>query len=196
MKKGWEIKNLEDVCTFFNDGNWIESKDQSESGFRLVQTGNVGIGEFKNKSGKERYISEETFKKLKCTEIFKDDILISRLPDPVGRSCIIPSLNNRMITAVDCTIVRMNKDILLPDYFIYYSQSSFYFKNIAEKITGTTRDRISRSNLGTIQIPFPKALSEQKHIISILDEYFSAIDQAKANIEKNLNNAKEIFKPT
>ena len=33
---------LEDICTVFTDGDWIESKDQSESGIRLVQTGNIG----------------------------------------------------------------------------------------------------------------------------------------------------------
>ena len=27
---------LEDICTVFTDGDWIESKDQSESGIRLV----------------------------------------------------------------------------------------------------------------------------------------------------------------
>jgi type I restriction enzyme S subunit len=192
MKKGWEIKKLGEVCDFFNDGNWIESKDQSENGFRLIQTGNVGIGEFRNKSGKERFVSEETFKRLKCTEIFEGDILISRLPDPVGRTCVIPSLNERMITAVDCTIVRLNKKLLLQDYFKFYSQSSLYFKNISEKITGTTRDRISRSNLGAIPIPIPSIL-EQENIVSILNETFAAIDQAKVNTEKNLNNAKELF---
>ena len=193
MRKGWEIMKFSDVCDFFNDGNWIESKDQSEKGFRLIQTGNVGIGEFRNKSGKERFISESTFKKLKCTEIFEDDILISRLPDPVGRACIIPSLNQRMITAVDCTIVRLNKKLLLQDYFKFYSQSALYFKNISEKITGTTRDRISRSNLAAIPIPFP-SISKQQEIVSILDEAFATIDQAKENLQRNLQNAKDLFK--
>lgn len=37
MKEGWEIKKLGEVCDFFNDGNWIESKAQSENGYRLIQ---------------------------------------------------------------------------------------------------------------------------------------------------------------
>lgn len=37
---------LEDICTVFTDGDWIESKDQSESGIRLVQTGNIGEGTY------------------------------------------------------------------------------------------------------------------------------------------------------
>ena len=46
MKKGWVNKPLADVCEVFNDGNWIESKDQLSDGIRLIQTGNVGGGRF------------------------------------------------------------------------------------------------------------------------------------------------------
>ena len=81
---------LSSLCSTFADGDWIESKDQSELGIRLIQTGNVGNGFFKDKEEKSRYISEETFDNLHCTEIYPGDILVSRLPDPIGRACIIP----------------------------------------------------------------------------------------------------------
>ena len=58
---------LEDICTVFTDGDWIESKDQSESGIRLVQTGNIGEGTYLEKEARAKYISEGTFDKLKCT---------------------------------------------------------------------------------------------------------------------------------
>jgi type I restriction enzyme S subunit len=41
-------------------------------------------------------------------------------------------------------------------------------------------------------VPIPP-LSEQKQIVSILDEAFEGIAKAKANAEKNLANAREIF---
>ena len=37
---------MKDMCEKFTDGDWIESKDKSESGIRLVQTGNVGVTHF------------------------------------------------------------------------------------------------------------------------------------------------------
>src|SRR5437667_12285641 len=49
---------------------------------------------------KARFISEEKFEELNCTEVFPGDILISRLPDPVGRACRVPFINSRMITSV------------------------------------------------------------------------------------------------
>ena len=43
----WQTKKLGEICDFFTDGNWIESKDQSSNGMRLIQTGNIGQGFFK-----------------------------------------------------------------------------------------------------------------------------------------------------
>ena len=55
-----EVARLDQLCAHFGDGDWIESKDQSEEGIRLIQTGNVGNGEYKDKGDKARFISEET----------------------------------------------------------------------------------------------------------------------------------------
>jgi len=192
MKQGWEIKKLGNICNVFEDGDWIESKDQSFEGIRLIQTGNVGNGYFKDRVEKARYISESTFTKLRCTEIFENDCLISRLPDPIGRACLLPNLEERTITAVDCAIIRFNQKIILPQWFLLFSKSKEYQDQINKQISGATRQRISRKNLGLIEIQIP-ALKEQQRIVSILDEAFAAIAKAKANAEQNLKNAKELF---
>ena len=191
----WEQTTIQlsELSTVFTDGDWIEKKDQSLDGIRLIQTGNVGTGQFKNRQDKARFISPQTFEKLKCTEIVAGDCLISRLPDPVGRACLIPEdLTERMITAVDCSIVRFNKDLIIPKFFIYYSQSRSYLAAVEIFCTGATRKRISRKNLGKIKIPLTSLL-EQERIVAVLDEAFEAIDTAIANTEKNLSNTKELF---
>jgi type I restriction enzyme S subunit len=191
MIETWKKILLKDACKVFADGDWIESKDQSPDGIRLVQTGNIGFGYFKDKEDKSRYISEETFFRLKCTEILPGDLLVSRLPDPVGKSCIIPEINSKMITGVDCTIIRP-KDNLSSEFLCYYQMSNQYLNDVQSGVSGATRQRISRKNLGLIEIPLPP-LSEQQYIVAILDEAFAAIAKAKANAEQNLKNAKELF---
>lgn len=188
----WGRIKLEDLTTLFTDGDWIETKDQSDAGIRLIQTGNIGLGQFKDRAEKARYISDETFIKLKCTEIFSGDCLVSRLPDPPGRSCILPDTGERMITAVDCTVIRFDNSKILPQYFNYYSQSVEYLSVVSALCTGATRQRISRKNLGDVFIPVP-SISEQKRIVEILDEAFEGIDAAIANTEKNLANTRELF---
>lgn len=173
---------LEDLCSLFVDGDWIESKDQSDRGIRLIQTGNIGIGTFINKADKARYISEETFNRLKCCEVKPGDILISRLPDPIGRACVIPDSTGKMITAVDCSIVRL-KNILFSDFFIAYTQSDQYLNQIIKYTTGTTRKRISRKNLGKITVPVP-SLVQQKTIAKMFVVVNSLIQIEKALLAK------------
>ena len=153
--------NIEDICTVFADGDWIESKDQSEEGIRLIQTGNVGNAQYLDKGEKARFITEGTFERLNCTEVKANDILISRLPDPVGRACMIPEGLGKCITAVDCTIVRL-KPKIIPEYFIAYTLSPFYVMQVASRETGSTRKRISRKNLGKLIIPVPEIEAQER----------------------------------
>lgn len=154
---------LSSLCDTFIDGDWIEAKDQSDSGIRLIQTGNVGVGTFKDKGDKARYISEDTFNQLNCTEVVEGDILISRLPDPVGRACIIPAGLGKSITAVDCTIIRLN-DKVLPKFFVAFTNTPDYAMQIKKVLSGTTRLRVSRANLGKIQAPLPSVDKQQQFV--------------------------------
>lgn len=189
---GWPEQKLAELCEVFADGDWIETKNQSPEGVRLIQTGNVGDGFFKERRDKARFISTDTFNALNCTEIFEGDCLVSRLPDPVGRSCLLPHLKDRMITAVDCTILRFRSDKLIPEFFNYFSQSNTYLKRVESLTSGATRKRISRKNLGIIEVPTP-TIPEQKCIVAVLDKAFADIDRVRELTERNLQNARELF---
>jgi type I restriction enzyme S subunit len=57
---------------------------------------------------------------------------------------------------------------------------------------GTTQKFVGLGYLRNYLVQIPP-LEEQKQIVAVLDKAFAAIDLAKANIEKNLQNAKELF---
>lgn len=176
--------SISDACIEFIDGDWIESKDQSESGIRLIQTGNIGNGAFRDKRNRARYISEQTFEQLKCHEVYGGDVLISRLPDPVGRACIVPSDAGRSITAVDCSIVRLKKE-WEPTFFVSYTMTEQYERQIQSYLTGTTRKRISRSNLGRIKIPAASSSLQQEFaaFVSQVDKLRFAAQQQIDKLE-------------
>ena len=163
---------LEKLCEKFKDGDWIEAKDQSCSGIRLVQTGNIGVAEYLDKPDSKRWISADTFERLHCEEIYPGDILISRLPEPAGRACIMPFLGTRMITAVDCTIARVG-DQFSSRFLLQYLSSQHYFDQVNICLAGGTRQRISRSKLAEFQIPAPKEKGEQE----IIGDFFNSLDQ-------------------
>lgn len=191
IQGGWRERPLRSLCDVFDDGDWIETKDQSHTGIRLIQTGNIGEGHFKDRGEKARFVSEATFKRLRCTEIFEGDCLISRLPEPVGRACLLPASDQRMITAVDCTIVRFEKNTAVPEFFVYYSQSRPYAGAIEKQTTGATRLRISRRNLGVVRIPVP-GLSEQKKVVGKLADLEDEVQRLVSLYEMRLIHIQEL----
>ena len=82
-----------------------------------------------------------------------------------------------------------NGELISKDFLFYYLLS------IQQKIgghDGAVFNSISRNEISALKILLP-SLSEQERIVAKLDKSFEAIDKVKANAEKNLNNAKELF---
>ena len=160
-----------DICPTFLDGDWIESKDQSDSGVRLIQTGNIGVGTYIEKEDRAKWVSKDTFNRLHCEEVFAGDILISRLPEPAGRACIVPETGLKMITAVDVTIARTS-DEYDSNFILQFLCSDNYFKAVGNTLSGSTRQRISRSNLEQIPVPIAPTMQEQEQV----GAFFSQLD--------------------
>ena len=158
--------------TLFLDGDWIESKDISDSGIRYITTGNVGEGQYKEQG--TGFISDQVFQKLNCSEVFEQDILISRLNLPIGRACLVPNLNNRIVTSVDNVILRPDI-IYCKRFLVHLFSSSEYFHNTANLARGATMQRISRGLLGNIRISLPEKV-EQTQIANFLDHETAQID--------------------
>jgi type I restriction enzyme S subunit len=161
-----------DKESLFLDGDWIESKDISGDEIRYITTGNVGVGYYKEQG--LGFISEEKFKQLDCTEVFEGDILISRLNAPIGRSCIVPNLDARIVTSVDNVIFRPDEKYH-GKFIVHLFSSSDYFKNTSNLARGATMQRISRGLLGNIRVVAPP-YAEQEKIASFLDHETAKID--------------------
>lgn len=178
------IKYLADkLPNSFVDGDWIESPYITDSGIRYLTTGNIGDGYFKRQG--DGYITIETFIDLSCKYVYPGDLIISRLNAPFGRSCILPSDEDKYIIAVDNVILRTQHN---KKYICYVTQCMGYQQVVEEFSRGTAMQRISRTNLGNISIPIPP-ISEQNEIVSFLDKRCAEIDAAK---EKNENMVKKL----
>jgi type I restriction enzyme, S subunit len=170
----------------FIDGDWVELPYITEEGIRLIQTGNVGIGNYREKGFK--YIAEESFLKLNCTEVKPNNVLICRLDGPVGRACLVPDLGVRMITSVDNTILK--PDAKHDARFIVYLLSCkpyLEWNQVLCRVGGGHRWRVSRSMLGDLRVPVPPEV-EQQQIADFLDkktvQIISTIDRLLVQIEK------------
>lgn len=182
----WRTGPLETVADYFTDGDWIETPFITDQGIRLIQTGNVGIGEYLDKPATRKYINEATFRSLGCKEVLPQDLLICRLADPVGRACVIPDHVGWAITAVDCTIVRLDESRVERAFLRHWMSTSSWLNACERVAAGTTRTRISRSNLGALEVPLPP-IAEQRRIAEILDTIDESIQATERLIAKHAN---------
>jgi type I restriction enzyme S subunit len=172
----WKVRPIKSLANktgaLFIDGDWIESKNLSDSGIRYITTGNVGVGEYKEQGA--GYISESTFEELSCTEVFPGDVLVSRLNPPIGRACIVPNLGSRIVTSVDNVIFRPALDFSSA-FVVYRFSASDYFHELGLLASGATMQRVSRTELGNVRIAWPP-LDEQLVIAAFLDRETARID--------------------
>ncbi len=147
-----------------------------------------------------------TVRDMHFDELNKTEHSITKEGLKKSSSNLIPSGNIIIATRVGlgkvsmlCQDTAVNQDLrgvipkngeVLPKFLFWY------FKSISDKIisegTGATVQGVKLPFIKSLLIP-KIPLQEQKQIVAILDEAFEAIDQAKANIEKNIQNAKELF---
>ena len=193
IPEGWETCRLKNVAdplqeNSFIDGDWIESPDITDEGIRYLTTGNVGDGLYKRQGN--GYISQETFKDLNCKYAYPGDLVIARLNAPYGRSCILEDDEDSYVLAVDIVILRTLQD---KRYICYFTQCPGYQRAVEDYSRGTAMKRISRNNLGNIDVLLPP-LAEQQAIADYLDEKCAAIDKLiavkQAKIDK-LNDYKK-----
>lgn len=186
IPSSWEINKVKYLATepgtLFLDGDWIESDVIEESGIRYLTTGNVGAGFYKEQGS--GYISEKTFSELHCLNVYPGDLMISRLNEPIGRSCIIPDTESRYVVAVDNVILRPNANY--NKKFIMYGMNADGYAEHANMIArGATMSRISRSQLGQFWLAFPN-IEEQQAIADFLDKECAQIDSIAADLEKQI----------
>ncbi len=182
----WEVTTVAQAAAderhSFIDGDWIEAPFITTTGIRLIQTGNIGVGTFIDRN--KKYISSESFNLLKCKDVLAGDILICRLADPIGRSCIVPDLGSRAITSVDVCILRVASTKYDRDFIAQVLNQATFLAACEEKSGGSTRQRISRINLGAVQIAVAKNKAEQSDIARILSEADVVIQRKQAVLDK------------
>lgn len=169
----------------FTDGDWVESKDQDEAGnFRLIQLADIGDGYFVNKSA--RFMNQDAFIRLRCTELREGDLLIARMPDPLGRACIFPGDQKKCATVVDVCIIRPNQKRVDVDWLKHAINSQSVRMQIKSYSRGATRVRISRKDLANLVVP-NISIAEQQRIAAILNkatEIKSKREQAIAKLDE------------
>ncbi len=180
MSEDWVIKSLGDIGKVSMCKRILKKQTNSESGIPFYKIGTFG-------KEANAFISNEIYTEFKEKYSFpkKGDILISA-SGTIGRRVIY---DGEPAYFQDSNIVWIaNDESQVSNEYLY----AFYGYCDWNPSKGATISRLYNDDLRRIQIALPP-LPEQKRIVAILDQAFEAIDQAQANIERNIKNAEELF---
>ena len=149
---GWERTVVERTCVSVEDGDWIETKDQGGDSYRLLQVSNIGLNAF-IETDNYRFVSKETFQRLRCREVLPGDILVARMPSPIGRAWLVTPQPWRMITAVDVAILTPKEATSL--FLLHFLNSAETLAACSAQASGTTRARITRRQIASVPVLLP-----------------------------------------
>lgn len=158
-------------------GSNLKSSDYTESGIRIIQLQNIGDSCFLDNY--KIFTSKQKADELLSCNIYPGEIILAKMGDPVARSCIVPTTEERYLMCSDGIRLVVDKNNYSSTFTFYLINSKYFRKKAEEKSTGSTRKRIGLDELKSIPILIP-ILQEQKKIadcLSSLDELIEAHEQ-------------------
>jgi type I restriction enzyme S subunit len=191
MKKGWQTKTLGEICSFLNRG--ISPRYLDRGGIcvlnqKCIRDHRVSYEPSRRHDARAKKVGSERL-------IQAGDVLVNSTgTGTLGRVAQLREAPPEP-TTVDShvTIVRPTPGKFYPEFFGYMLVViEDAIKEVGEGCGGQTE--LARSVLAErFSVHYPETLSEQQRIVKILDEAFDGIATAKANAEKNLQNARALF---
>ena len=172
----WEICRLGDVCEI--DKLQCKRGDLPYVGMEDIEgfTGRF-LGELSPRS-----VVSSTF------QFTNKHVLYGRLR-PYLNKVLVPDFEGHCSTE----IFPLKPCTQLDRKFLYYwLTSDAVVREVDKTCTGARMPRANVKEIMTFPIPIP-LIPEQKRIVTILDQAFADIEQARANAEQNLKNARELF---
>jgi type I restriction enzyme S subunit len=192
MKSRWKTKSLGELAELRGRIGWrgLTAKEYKKSGPLFLSVHSLNYGDYVDFRDAFR-ISEERYIESPEIMLQVDDVLICKDGAGIGKLGIVGDLPERATINSSMLLIRSGKEIL--PKFLYRCLSSPYFQKIVNsRLNGATTPHLYQRDITEFPVILPP-LPEQNRIVAILEEAFEGIATAKANAEKNLQNARAIF---
>ncbi len=192
MKKGWQLKTLADVCQI--------KPPKSEARERVTADTLVSFAPMEDLGIDRKFLNPTQVKPLSSvvgsyTYFADGDVLLAKITPCFenGKLGIAAGLSNGIGFGSSEFMVFRPCTSLDKEYLYYYLSRPDFRNEGAERMGGAVgQQRVSKEFIENYPILLPP-LPEQQRIVGILDEAFKSIGTAKANAEKNLQNARALF---
>lgn len=185
MKKGWKVRGLGELGAAIRE----QAKIVADQEYELWSVPSFETGTPETSFGKDIGSAKLLVR--------PNDVLICKINPRINRVWLVeePVNGREQIGSTEWLVFRANPDAgLSPTWLIHFVSAPKFREWIESEVTGATGSHTRAKADGILrqEIPVPP-LAEQQRIVGLLDEAFEGLATAKANAEKNLQNARALF---
>ncbi|WP_199907076.1 restriction endonuclease subunit S [Campylobacter concisus] len=174
---------LGEICELIR-GNGLQKKDFVESGVPAIHYGQIytyyGTFAIKTKS----FVSVDTARNLKKVNF--GDIVITNTSEnlqDVGKAVVYLG-KEQAVTGGHATILKP-KNTLLGKFFVYLSQTAYFYNEKVKYAKGTKVIDVSASDMSKILIPVPSLQTQQK-VVEILDKFDTLVNSITEGLPREI----------
>ena len=190
IPKEWEVVKLRSIVEGDSDivagpfGSNLKVCDYKPDGVPIIRLQNIERNQFIDKDIK--YISPEKAEELKYHSYQPGDIVLAKLGDPIGKTCIVPSFMKAGVVVADVVRIRPSPKKAITLFVVYVLNSSVCFDQLRRETIGSTRPRVNISQVRNLKIPLSPLDEQQKiaEILSTADKKLELERNEKTRLEK------------
>jgi type I restriction enzyme, S subunit len=193
MKAGWQTKTLAEACQIKPPKSEARDRVAPDVLISFLPMESLGIDKQFVQATQERSLSDVAGS---YTYFADGDVLLAKITPCFenGKLGIAEGLTNGIgFGSSEYIVFRPDKTLNKEWLYYYLSREDFRVEGAARMSGAVGHKRVSKEFIESYPIPVPP-IPEQHRIVNFLDEAFDGIATAKSNAEKNLQNAKALFK--
>jgi type I restriction enzyme S subunit len=185
MSQGWTWKPLGEVCKTGSGGTPLSSRKEFYEGGTIpwLVSGEVAQG---NVREAKNFITAAGLENSAAKLFPRDTVLVAMYGATAGQVGILrfEATTNQAVCGI------LPNDKFVPEFLYYFLLAKK--DDLVAQATGNAQPNISQIKIKNTAVPV-LPLPEQQRIVALLDEAFAGLATAKANAERNLQNARAIF---
>ena len=186
MEEKWEVKKLGEVLLKTENVNPVNKPDDE---IDYVDVSSVSKSTLAIESTQRIKGSEAPSRARKLLRV--NDVIFATIRPTLKRIAIVPQHLDGQVCSTGFMVLRAVPEVDFR-FLFYFLQTESVLDEMAAKQKGASYPAVTEAEVRSLPIPMPPP-STQRRIVGILDEAFAGTATAKANAEKNLENARALF---
>lgn len=191
MRKGWAARPLGDLCEFQRGLTYRKSDEVDVSDNVVLRANNVDLATHTLDLSELRFISD-SIPVPASRMVRRGSLLICTASGSKSHLGKIAYVDEDYGYAFGGFMGQITPALGIHDRYLFHALTSPAYKDFIGALSdGVNINNLKFDDLRQFPVPIPN-VEEQRRIVAILDEAFGSIATAKANAEKNVQNALEL----